>query len=102
MSVLEKTGNKLLASIRKTKAGADTTAVKTAKKKTTASKATKTAAASKTKKPTTARKQATPKKVAAKKKAKSHVTASNKTRIKAAITVSHTNPFPDGSQVWPD
>jgi len=95
MSDLEKTGNKLLASIRKTKAGSDTVAVKKAKKKTTTRKTavskTKTAAVSKPKA-----------KVAAMKKPKNHVTARNKTRIKKAISVTQTNPFPDGSQVWPD
>lgn len=104
MNDLEKTSNKLLDSIRKTKAGSDTAAVKTAKKKISmGSKATKSkiTVAPKPKKAAMDGNKATPQK-ATKKKIKSPVASSNKASVKIAISVTNSIPFSDGSQVWPD
>jgi hypothetical protein len=90
MSDLDKTGSKLIDSIRKTKSGPETAAVESAKKKTTAVKAAspKPAATSKPAKP--------------KKPAKKRSSATRKAAPKAKISAISQVPYQDGSQVWPD
>ncbi len=90
MSNLDKTGKKLIDSIRKTKKGPATAAVKSATKKTTAREATKP-----NKSPVTSKSKSE----AAAIKAKS---VKVKSQPRKKTTPFTDIPFQDGSQVWPD
>jgi len=89
MSNLDKTSKQLIDSIRKTKTGGDTAAVKSTKQKTTTEKAAKpkaSATKSSSKKP----------------KAKKRAAASKKSIAKPITSAIDQVPYPDGSRVWPD
>ena len=89
MSDLEKTGSKLIDSIRKTKAGPETAAVETAKEKTATPKVAKPKVSS-----TTSVKPSS--------KPKKRATKAKKATPKPRASVIEQVPYPDGSQVWPD
>lgn len=93
MSEKDKTTEKLINSIRKTREGSDTAAVKTAKKATQGTKSSKPRATAARKTP--ARKPATK---AALKKSSTQVVRQQV----ITMATKEENPYPDGSQVWPD
>ena len=106
MSNLEKTGEKLIDSIRKTKKGSATAAVKSATEKVRPSKAAKPQKRPATSKSKSAPAKSRAKPAKAKSTSKSSPKASTKPK-KSSANRSKTNPladipYQDGSQVWPD
>ncbi len=119
MSNLDKTGKKLIDSLRKTKKGPATAAVKSATQKTTTRKAAEPKKSPATLKPKPAATKAKPAKINATKAKPSNVktttkaspkvstrtsssAASRKKQLRKKTTPISDIPFQDGSQVWPD
>lgn len=91
MSDLDKTSKQLIDSIRKTKSGDATAAVKSVKKTPS--------------KPKVARSKTSPATSIAKKtntKTNKQTTARKKTTAKLIASTTEQVPYPDGSTVWPD
>ena len=104
MSNLDKTGKKLIDSIRMTKKGSATAAVKSATKKKTTRKAAKSK-----KSPATSKSKSAVMKVKETNKASpkgstkpNSTAASRKNPPRKKTTPLADIPFQDGSQVWPD
>ena len=91
MSDLDKTSKQLIDSIRKTKAGPATAAVKTAKGKTATRKTAKPKASS-----------AAPISKRPRVQTKNRTAASKKTPPESTTLAIEQVPFQDGSRVWPD
>ena len=104
MSNLDKTGKKLIDSIRMNKKGSATAAVKSATQKTTTSKAAKSK-----KRPATSKSKSASVKVKTTTKSSPKVStktnssaASRKNQPRKETTPFADVPYQDGSQVWPD
>lgn len=88
MSNIDKTSKQLIDSIRKTKAGPETAAVESAKKKTTT--------------PTKTAKAASKKSTQPKSKPRKKAVVAKNASPKGVASADEQVPYPDGSQVWPD